>query len=336
MSQWYYSRQGRQLGPVPESELARLAASGEIDPASVLVWRDGMDDWKPAGEVPGLRLGAPPVADPEPLNPYRTPVATEAPAATAAIDSLPEIEPGSQPLEIGACLSRAFGLTKRHFGMIIAVGALYLAVNWGLGIATGIAETLAGGSAIRLERPMAEALGIDPSAFPESPVTGLQIMVTTLVNLLTHVASVFLSLGITRIGLNLVSGRPFHIGMMFGEIDKLLRAVGASILYGLVVAIGLLLFIVPGVYMALRWGQYLNAMVDRDLGVFESFAYSSRITSGQKWPLLGLGILCFLIILAGLLAFVVGMIFAYPIAWLAGFVAYRWLQYGPAANRIQA
>ena len=51
--QWYYSKNGTQLGPVEENELRSKIASGEVSPAD-LVWRDGMTDWLPSARVPEL------------------------------------------------------------------------------------------------------------------------------------------------------------------------------------------------------------------------------------------------------------------------------------------
>lgn len=53
--QWYYSKNGTQLGPVPQSELASKLASGEVS-SSDLVWKDGMADWIPASQVSELRV----------------------------------------------------------------------------------------------------------------------------------------------------------------------------------------------------------------------------------------------------------------------------------------
>ena len=147
-------------------------------------------------------------------------------------------------------------------------------------------------------------------------------------DIITQVVSIFLGLGLTRAGLNIVDGKPAEIGMLFGEGSKLLRAVGGTILYLLMVMVGFILLIVPGIYLALRFGQFQVAIVDRNMGVMEAFAYSSEITQNNKWNLLGLWLLGFLIILAGLLALCVGLIFAYPIVWLSGLVAYRWMQRG--------
>lgn len=48
---WYYSKNGMQLGPVSEEELKAKGSNGEVL-ATDLVWREGMADWKPLGQVP--------------------------------------------------------------------------------------------------------------------------------------------------------------------------------------------------------------------------------------------------------------------------------------------
>ena len=51
--EWYYAEDGEQLGPTTSVEIRRLVAAKKIQ-ADDLVWREGMDDWLPAGEIPGL------------------------------------------------------------------------------------------------------------------------------------------------------------------------------------------------------------------------------------------------------------------------------------------
>ena len=46
---WFYTVDGQEKkGPVPESELRQLLASGQVT-AATLVWREGMANWAPAG-----------------------------------------------------------------------------------------------------------------------------------------------------------------------------------------------------------------------------------------------------------------------------------------------
>ena len=53
---WYYSKNGTQLGPVTEEELKAKASSGEVL-ATDLIWKEGMADWKPYGQVPEFYPG---------------------------------------------------------------------------------------------------------------------------------------------------------------------------------------------------------------------------------------------------------------------------------------
>jgi hypothetical protein len=57
MSEWHYSSNGQQLGPVNSAQLKQLAASGQLQ-ASDMVWKDGMADWAPASRIKGLFAGA--------------------------------------------------------------------------------------------------------------------------------------------------------------------------------------------------------------------------------------------------------------------------------------
>ena len=81
--QWYYSKNGTQLGPVEEADLRSKLTAGEVS-ANDLVWREGMTDWLPAARVP--ELGAV-VAQPQ-YNPT-SPVAGGAPQS-------PYVPPGMQ------------------------------------------------------------------------------------------------------------------------------------------------------------------------------------------------------------------------------------------------
>ena len=73
---WFYSSEGERLGPVPFGELASKAKEGGLNPRLDLVWKHGMAEWTPAGEIEGLfeRRAAP---DPvETLAPAPDPHAT--------------------------------------------------------------------------------------------------------------------------------------------------------------------------------------------------------------------------------------------------------------------
>lgn len=336
MSEWYYAQQEQQLGPVPLSQLQRMIADGTLNPATDLVWQQGMADWLPAAQVPAVMSKAP-LADESSSTDLTMAGETSlsgassegfSPMAPMISPEWEEITPGSAPIDVGGCIARGFDLTKRHFGVIFLVGLVYVGISIAMGTMIGIVDNILGvnngGPSFRFDPASGEVITTSTGPSP----SGAAVLVSFFLNLVSNVVSIFLWLGVTRIGLNLVSGKPAEVGMIFGEGSKLLRGVGAGILYGLMVGFGLLLLIVPGIYLALRYGQYFTAIVDRDLGVIESFSYSSDLTTNNRMSLLGLAILSFLIVLAGAIALCVGMIFAYPVVWLTGLVAYRWMQFG--------
>ncbi|MBP90089.1 MAG: hypothetical protein CMJ64_25845 [Planctomycetaceae bacterium] len=61
-TQWYYARDGKQLGPVSAEALHRLAREGQLN-GDNLVWRAGMEKWEKAAAVGiGGEIEPPPVA----------------------------------------------------------------------------------------------------------------------------------------------------------------------------------------------------------------------------------------------------------------------------------
>ena len=103
------------------------------------------------------------------------------------------------------------------------------------------------------------------------------------------------------------------------------KFLGASILFGLAIGVGVLLLIVPGIIFALMFLFTTFTVIDRELGPIEAMKESNRITRGYKWPLLGFVIVLWLINLLGVLALGVGLLVSMPVSWLAFTHAYRTL-----------
>jgi hypothetical protein len=75
--QWYYSKNGTQLGPVAEGEIRAKLAAGEISQAD-LVWREGMTDWLPVARIPELSTpGESPLRESPQASPYQPPAAQQ-------------------------------------------------------------------------------------------------------------------------------------------------------------------------------------------------------------------------------------------------------------------
>lgn len=108
---WFFAPSGSpQQGPEPFSGLRERAVAGQLDRRD-LVWRQGMPDWVPAVEVPGLFDGLP-----EPEAPSPPADEEDEPAGPVTVGE-----------SLGAWLSSPAGL--RHLGRTALASALLVAVG---------------------------------------------------------------------------------------------------------------------------------------------------------------------------------------------------------------
>ena len=97
----------------------------------------------------------------------------------------------------------------------------------------------------------------------------------------------------------------------------------ASVLVGAIVLIGCTLFILPGIYLALRLQFFWAAIVEERAGAIESIRRSWEITRGQLPSLLLLAITLFGIVLLGCILFGIGLFVAVPLVYMMYGYAFR-------------
>jgi hypothetical protein len=97
------------------------------------------------------------------------------------------------------------------------------------------------------------------------------------------------------------------VGEVLGSISSrlwplLLLGVVTSIL----IAIGFVFFIIPGIILALMWFVAVPVLVAEDKGVFASMSRSSELTKGNRWRLIWLFIIIYVLLF--IIAFIVGLL----------------------------
>lgn len=90
----------------------------------------------------------------------------------------------------------------------------------------------------------------------------------------------------------------------------------ASILYGVIVGIGVLFLIIPGIYLAIRLQFFAAYIVEEDAGIVESLKRSWEITEGQVLHLLLLFLVMYGIVLLGIIVLFVGVFVAIPMIYM--------------------
>jgi hypothetical protein len=121
------------------------------------------------------------------------------------------------------------------------------------------------------------------------------------------VLSSLLSAALIRATIEDMSGKRPSLGDCIGTARVvLLPAVGVGLLTSLGFVPGLILLIVPGIVLWLRWAVAIPALVQERLGVTASISRSATLTAGFRWPLFGLFLI--LIIAASLIEWAIASI----------------------------
>jgi uncharacterized membrane protein len=109
------------------------------------------------------------------------------------------------------------------------------------------------------------------------------------------------------------------------------RYVLVQFLYMLLVIVGLVFLVVPGLVVFCMFFCAGPLIVDRDCGVFEAFGMSKNVSDGARWQLFLFFLTLLLLNLAGLLMFFVGLLVTLPVSLMATYYVYRQLSPAPAA-----
>lgn len=101
---------------------------------------------------------------------------------------------------------------------------------------------------------------------------------------------------------------------------------GAAILVGLVVVVGLILIIIPGIIAISMFAFVKYIVIDKNMGPIEAMKESLRITEGHRLEILLLVLMSIVINIIGLLPLMLGLLVTVPVTILAYANAYRILE----------
>ena len=137
------------------------------------------------------------------------------------------------------------------------------------------------------------------------------------------VVTFILSIGIIKVYLKVESGQEVEYREIAAHGNLFFKYLFGSILRGLITIGGLILFIIPGIYFAIRLSPQPALIIDKGLGPVDSIKEAWRMTKGEGWHLLKFGLVLILLNIVGLLALVVGLLVTTPVTLLASLHVYR-------------
>ncbi len=137
------------------------------------------------------------------------------------------------------------------------------------------------------------------------------------------VISAPLMAGFFIVAFKLIKGQSTTFGDFFRGFDRFVPLFLANLVMSIFIAIGFLLLIIPGIYLAVSYLFTIPLIVERKFDFWEAMESSRRLITKNWFTFFGLAILLFLLNLGGLLLLGLGVLFTLPITYCVMAAAYE-------------
>ena len=154
--------------------------------------------------------------------------------------------------------------------------------------------------------------------FSEAASNSTSFISIAIFNIAQIIFSVILGMGYIYITILTVRGENFDVKDIAKPASQFWKYFGASLLYALIVLVGFVFLIVPGVILMIRLGFFKYLIIDKkDISIVQSMKESMILTKGVTWKLFLFTILLALVNLLGFLCFVAGLLVTIPLSAIA-------------------
>lgn len=137
--------------------------------------------------------------------------------------------------------------------------------------------------------------------------------------------SVLFTAGLLVVGIRHVAGKPVSWNMVFDGFPMAAKIVLATILQTLLITIGFLLLVLPGIYLAVGYALTLPLIVDRQMGPWQAMEASRKAIHKVWWKVFAVFFLMGLIFLVSIIPLGIGLIWTWPMFIVLAGVLYRYL-----------
>lgn len=146
-----------------------------------------------------------------------------------------------------------------------------------------------------------------------------------IVNIVMILFSSLFTLGYIKNHFQALDGMEPQFSAYGQESRKVITYVIAVVLFSVIVTVGLLLFVIPGIYLGLRLQFFPAFIIEENAGSISSMKRSWQITQGHSGSLFLLFLAMVGIGIVGLCLFIVGIFFAIPITYQMYCASFRLL-----------
>ena len=242
---------------------------------------------------------------PDPMNPYAS-TSTLDPQGTSSLDPVGELT--VQQVDVGWTLKATWELFKVHFGILIGIFMIVVAA----GMLTSF-----GLLALRFA-----LLAITGDLNQPDAATPIMIAFGIFENVTSQLVNLWFTVASIRIMLQIARNQQPNLALLMQSAPFMIRTIFATLLFGILTLGGLILFIIPGIYVLLTYWNYTYFIVDRNCGVIEAFRLAHVHARGNRLSIFVLGLCIFGLGTLGVLAFCLGWIATSPFCLLLLVITY--------------
>ena len=213
---------------------------------------------------------------------------------------------GNYQLEPTKIVKEAWKLAKGFKGVYWLALIIYMVIGAIVGAISGIFIT-------PIEQQLLE---------PET-ITPLQIVGQVAFQVLSTFVTLPLTAGLFMISLKHSVGSPVRAEQVVKYYDKIVPLFLTTLLMYLLIFVGLLLLVLPGIYLMVAFSLAIPLVVEKDMSPWEALQTSRKAITHRWFSFTGLLLLLFLVMIAGVLALFIGLVWALPVVGLAYAIVYR-------------
>lgn len=150
-------------------------------------------------------------------------------------------------------------------------------------------------------------------------------IVSGLVQAVTDIFSVLFIAGLLYMGIRKVAGQSVSWKMVFRGFSSGGKIIVTTILQAILISIGFLLLILPGIYLMVGYSMALPLIMDQDMSPWEAMETSRKAVHKVWWKVFGIFLLMVIIFVVSIIPLGIGLIWAWPMFIVLVGVVYHYL-----------
>lgn len=130
-------------------------------------------------------------------------------------------------------------------------------------------------------------------------------------------------MGIVLMGIKRSVDAPFSAGMVFNYFSKMLPLFATMILMYIMIFIGLVLLVIPGIYLMIAYYMAMPLVVEKGMSPWQAMETSRKAITHRWFSVFGLFIVMIIIISISMIPLGIGMIWTIPMMMIVYGILYR-------------